>query len=103
MRPPLRTPSSSTPSPRQRIRMSRSSSRAAGREYVQWLRAGFDAIAVGGRTARLDDPSLTVRGKVQPRVPPRRVVFDRAADLGPQLTLVRTAADTPTLVVVGSG
>jgi diaminohydroxyphosphoribosylaminopyrimidine deaminase/5-amino-6-(5-phosphoribosylamino)uracil reductase len=73
------------------------------REYVQWLRAGFDAIAVGGRTARLDDPSLTVRGTVQPRIPPRRVVFDRAADLGPQLTLVRTAAETPTVVVVGSG
>ena len=71
-----------------------------GREYVQWLRAGFDAIAVGGRTARLDDPSLTVRGSVQPRLPPKRVVFDTAADLGPQLTLVRTAADPPTLVVV---
>jgi diaminohydroxyphosphoribosylaminopyrimidine deaminase / 5-amino-6-(5-phosphoribosylamino)uracil reductase len=70
-----------------------------GREYVQWLRAGFDAIAVGGRTARLDDPSLTVRGPVQPRVAPKRVVFDRAADLGPQLTLVRGATEIPTLVV----
>ena len=70
------------------------------REYVQWLRAGFDAIVVGGRTARLDDPALTVRGPVQPRVPPRRVVFDRAADLGPQLSLVRTAAEIPTVVVV---
>jgi diaminohydroxyphosphoribosylaminopyrimidine deaminase/5-amino-6-(5-phosphoribosylamino)uracil reductase len=74
-----------------------------GREYVQWLRAGFDAIAVGGRTARLDDPSLTVRGPVQPRVPPRRVVFDTAADLGPQLTLIRTATETPTVVVVSPG
>ena len=70
------------------------------REYVQWLRAGFDAVAVGGRTARLDDPSLTVRGPVKPRVPPRRVVFDRVADLGPHLTLVRTAGDTPTQVFV---
>jgi diaminohydroxyphosphoribosylaminopyrimidine deaminase/5-amino-6-(5-phosphoribosylamino)uracil reductase len=70
------------------------------REYVQWLRAGFDAIAVGGRTARFDDPSLTVRGPVRPRVPPRRVVFDRAADLSPQLTLVRTASETPTTAVV---
>jgi diaminohydroxyphosphoribosylaminopyrimidine deaminase / 5-amino-6-(5-phosphoribosylamino)uracil reductase len=70
------------------------------REYVQWLRAGFDAIAVGGRTARLDDPSLTVRGTVQPRVPPKRVVFDREADLGPQLTLIRSASETPTLAVV---
>jgi diaminohydroxyphosphoribosylaminopyrimidine deaminase/5-amino-6-(5-phosphoribosylamino)uracil reductase len=71
-----------------------------GREYVQWLRAGFDAIAVGGRTARLDDPSLTVRGPVQPRVCPKRVIFDSAADLGPQLTLVRTAREIPTVVVV---
>src|SRR3954463_8773587 len=70
------------------------------RDYVQWLRAGFDAIAVGGRTARLDDPSLTVRGTVRPRVPPKRIVFDRVADLGPQLTLVRTASETPTIVVV---
>jgi diaminohydroxyphosphoribosylaminopyrimidine deaminase/5-amino-6-(5-phosphoribosylamino)uracil reductase len=73
---------------------------AQGREYVQWLRAGFDAIAVGGRTARLDDPSLTVRGTVQPREAPRRVVFDSVADLGPQLTLVRTAREIPTVVVV---
>jgi diaminohydroxyphosphoribosylaminopyrimidine deaminase/5-amino-6-(5-phosphoribosylamino)uracil reductase len=73
-----------------------------GREYVQWLRAGFDAIAVGGRTARLDDPSLTVRGSVQPRIAPKRVVFDRAADLGPQLTLVRGATEIPTLVVAAS-
>jgi diaminohydroxyphosphoribosylaminopyrimidine deaminase/5-amino-6-(5-phosphoribosylamino)uracil reductase len=72
------------------------------REYVQWLRAGFDAIGVGGRTARFDDPSLTVRGPVRPRIPPRRVVFDSAADLGPQLTLVRTATETPTIAVVAS-
>jgi riboflavin biosynthesis pyrimidine reductase len=30
------------------------------------------------------------------------VVFDSAADLGPQLTLIRTAAETPTVVVVSS-
>ena len=72
----------------------------AAREYVQWLRAGFDAIAVGGRTARLDDPGLTVRGPVQPRNPPRRIVFDRIADLGPNLTLLRTAKEIPTWIVV---
>ena len=38
------------------------------RDFVQWLRAGFDAIAVGGVTARADDPSLTVRGPLVPRV-----------------------------------
>ena len=72
----------------------------AAREYVQWLRAGFDAIGIGGRTARLDDPALTVRGPTRPRNVPYRVVFDRVADLGPHLTLVRTASETPTLAVV---
>ena len=72
----------------------------AARDYVQWLRAGFDGIAIGGRTARMDDPALTVRGSVQPRKPPLRVVFDRIADLGPHLNLLRTAAETPTMVVI---
>ncbi len=53
----------------------------AAREYVHWLRAGFDAIAVGGTTALGDNPELTVRGPVTPRKPPVRVVFDRRAML----------------------
>src|SRR5439155_404614 len=59
----------------------------AAREHVHWLRAGFDAIAVGGTTALRDDPQLTVRGPVTPRRPPVRVVFDRRAmlNLGVQL------------------
>jgi diaminohydroxyphosphoribosylaminopyrimidine deaminase/5-amino-6-(5-phosphoribosylamino)uracil reductase len=69
------------------------------RAYVHWLRAGFDAIAVGGRTAREDDPSLTVRGAVTPRVAPGRVVFDTAADIPLSLGLVRTSADIPTYLV----
>ena len=72
----------------------------SARDYVQWLRAGFDAIGVGGRTARLDDPALTVRGPLHPLVVPRRVVFDQAADLGPHLNLLRTARETPTVAVV---
>ena len=71
----------------------------AAQEYVHWLRAGFDAIAVGGRTARADDPQLTVRGTVEPRIEPRRVVFDAAADLDPELTVIRTARRVPTFVV----
>ena len=51
------------------------------RDFVQWLRAGFDAIAVGGVTARADDPSLTVRGPLVPRVPPRRIVFAADGDV----------------------
>ena len=69
------------------------------RAYVHWLRAGFDAIGVGGRTARADDPSLTVRGAVTPRVPPSRVVFDAGADLPLSLGLVRTSGEIPTCLV----
>lgn len=70
------------------------------REWVHWLRAGFDAIAVGGVTARADDPSLTVRGKLQPRAAPVRVVFAADGDIPEGLTVVRTAGDIPTVAVV---
>jgi diaminohydroxyphosphoribosylaminopyrimidine deaminase / 5-amino-6-(5-phosphoribosylamino)uracil reductase len=72
------------------------------RDFVQWLRAGFDAVAVGGVTARTDDPSLTVRGPLVPRVPPRRIVFAADGDLPPSLRLVRTARETPTMVVASA-
>jgi diaminohydroxyphosphoribosylaminopyrimidine deaminase/5-amino-6-(5-phosphoribosylamino)uracil reductase len=71
----------------------------AAREYVQWLRAGFDAIAVGGTTALRDNPQLTVRGSVVPRRPPVRVVFDRRAMLNPSAQLVSSARDVPTWVM----
>lgn len=73
------------------------------RNYVHWLRAGFDAIGVGGHTARTDDSSLTVRGDVQPRSAPRRVIFDRRGDLPASLTLVRTARETATILVTEAG
>lgn len=59
------------------------------------LRAGYDAVAVGIGTARADDPQLTVRGAVEPRVPPARVVFDRALRLPLDGALARTARDVP--------
>jgi len=71
----------------------------AAREYVHWLRAGFDAIAVGGTTALRDDPQLTVRGPVTPRRPPVRVVFDRRAMLNESADLVKTAREVPTWVM----
>ena len=72
---------------------------AKAREFVHWLRAGYDAIGIGGYTARTDDASLTVRGNIEPRVPPRRVVFDRLGDLPASLNLVRTAREIPTLLL----
>src|SRR5436309_3158993 len=71
----------------------------AAREHVHWLRAGFDAIAVGGTTALHDDPQLTVRGTVKPRRPPVRVVFDRRAMLNLGVQLVSTAREVPTWVM----
>jgi len=69
------------------------------RAHVHWLRAGYDAIAVGGTTALKDDPELTVRGAVTPRRPPIRIVFDRRAMLNPSARLVRTAREVTTWIV----
>jgi len=69
------------------------------REWVHWLRSGFEAIAVGGRTARIDNPSLTVRGPLTPRLVPRRVVFDRRAALAGAQQLLDSAREVPVLVV----
>lgn len=69
------------------------------REWAHWLRAGFDAIAVGGATARADDPALTVRGGRAPRRAPSRVVFSRSGGLAAGTVLVQTAREVPTLVV----
>jgi diaminohydroxyphosphoribosylaminopyrimidine deaminase / 5-amino-6-(5-phosphoribosylamino)uracil reductase len=63
------------------------------------LRAGYDAVAVGVGTALADDPLLTVRGAVQPRVPPARVVFDRTLRLPSDGKLARSARDIPVWAV----
>lgn len=68
------------------------------RSEVQRLRANVDAIAVGLGTVRADDPQLTARGTIRPRVAPMRVVFDRNADTPLQSSLVRTAKQTPTMI-----
>jgi diaminohydroxyphosphoribosylaminopyrimidine deaminase/5-amino-6-(5-phosphoribosylamino)uracil reductase len=68
------------------------------RAAVHRLRADADAIAVGIGTVVADDPALTVREGITPRVPPLRVVFDRAARLPLASQLVRTARELPVLV-----
>jgi diaminohydroxyphosphoribosylaminopyrimidine deaminase / 5-amino-6-(5-phosphoribosylamino)uracil reductase len=69
------------------------------RTEVHRLRAGSDAVAVGIGTALADDPLLTVRGAAPPRIPPLRVVFDTSARLPLDSRLVRSARETPVLVV----
>ncbi len=69
------------------------------RTEVHRLRAGSDAVAIGIGTALADDPQLTVRAVDAPRVAPLRVVFDSSARLPLSSRLVRTARETPVLVV----
>lgn len=68
------------------------------RDEVHRLRANVDAIAVGVGTVRADDPQLTARGAIRPRVPPLRVVFDRNAETPLESKVVRTSRETPTVV-----
>ena len=68
------------------------------RTEVQRLRANVDAIAVGLGTVKADDPQLTARGAIRPRIAPMRVVFDRNAETPLEANLVRTARETPTMI-----
>ncbi len=64
------------------------------RRYVHALRANHDAVLVGGGTARMDDPSLTVRGLGMSHQPVR-VVASRRLDLPLTGKLAQTARDVP--------
>ena len=69
---------------------------------VQELRHEHDAILVGGNTAYVDNPSLTDRSGKPRRRPLVRVVLDNRLRIPLESTLVKTASDTPTLVVSNS-
>jgi diaminohydroxyphosphoribosylaminopyrimidine deaminase/5-amino-6-(5-phosphoribosylamino)uracil reductase len=84
------------PADRTRVQLSGPEAQA----WVHELRAGFDAIGVGGTTAVVDDPLLTVRGAVTPRVAPLRVVFAGNTPLPPHLKLLSDGGPR-TLVIPG--
>ena len=69
----------------------------ANRE-VHRLRSGFDAVLVGGETARVDDPLLTVRYGLDPRILPTRIVLDPSAVLSPDASLFSTDSEAPVLI-----
>ncbi len=70
------------------------------RAEVHRLRANADAIAVGATTYATDRPELTVRGPVQPRVAPVKVVFDPDGRLSAGRTSVLEEYDGVTFVRV---
>ena len=69
------------------------------RHWVHTLRAGNDAIAVGVATVIADDPRLTVRDVRPPRVPLTRVVFDRTLRTPLGAAVVKSADETPTILL----
>lgn len=71
----------------------------ASRAEVHQLRAGCDAIIVGGNTVRKDNPLLTSR---RPDRTPLRVVMTRTLDLPDNANLWNTAI-APTLVFTQPG
>lgn len=69
---------------------------------VQDLRHEHDAILVGGNTAFVDNPSLTDRSGKPRRRGLVRVVLDNRLRIPLDSTLVKTASETPTLVISNS-
>ena len=71
---------------------------AEARAWVHRLRAGCDAVIVGGGTVRADDPLLTSRGRREPE--PLRVVLSHSLRLPEPARLWDTSV-APTLVAHG--
>ena len=69
----------------------------AANRVVHELRGRSDAIVVGGRTLRSDNPRLTVRDVIQLRTP-LRVAISGSLGIPLDSYLVRTASQCPTVV-----
>jgi diaminohydroxyphosphoribosylaminopyrimidine deaminase / 5-amino-6-(5-phosphoribosylamino)uracil reductase len=69
--------------------------------FTHRLRRDSNAIMVGGRTAALDDPSLTVRN-AQPLTRPLRVVLSTNLELPTDLQLFKQQEELPTLIFAGN-
>ena len=68
------------------------------RARVHDLRHQYDAIMVGGRTARADDPLLTDRSGKKRRRPLVRVVIEQYLRLSPESQLAQTTDAGPVLI-----
>jgi diaminohydroxyphosphoribosylaminopyrimidine deaminase/5-amino-6-(5-phosphoribosylamino)uracil reductase len=70
---------------------------------VHRLRAVHDAVLVGGQTAIVDDPLLTVRGDIVPRRSPVRVVLDPDLKLSTRSRLVKSGEEAPLWMIGAAG
>jgi len=68
------------------------------RTRVHDLRHQYDAIMVGGRTARADDPLLTDRSGKKRRRPLVRVVIEQYLRISPESQLAQTTEAGPVLI-----
>jgi diaminohydroxyphosphoribosylaminopyrimidine deaminase / 5-amino-6-(5-phosphoribosylamino)uracil reductase len=68
------------------------------RAQVHELRHQSDAIMIGGRTARADDPLLTDRSGKKRRRPLVRVVIEQYLRISPESQLAQTTADAPVII-----
>jgi len=68
------------------------------RACVHDLRHQYDAIMVGGRTARADDPLLTDRSGKKRRRPLVRVVIEQYLRISPESQLAQTTDAGPVLI-----
>src|SRR4051812_31069715 len=68
------------------------------RACVHDLRHRYDAIMVGGRTVRADDPLLTDRSGRQRRRPLARVVIEQYLHLSPESQLAQTTDAGPVII-----
>ena len=68
------------------------------RARVHDLRHQYDAIMIGGRTARSDDPLLTDRSGKKRRRPLARVIIEQYLQLSPESQLVQTTDAGPVFI-----
>lgn len=73
------------------------------RAYAHLLRARHDAILIGGRTQRSDDPLLTCRLPGLEAASPIRIVLTRSPHLDPDSRLMRTADNWPVWLLLPEG
>src|SRR5437762_1623759 len=68
------------------------------RARVHELRHQYDAIMIGGRTARADDPLLTDRSSQKRRRPLARVVIEQYLRISPESQLAQTTDAAPVII-----